>query len=594
MRWHVAMVALGLISGVPVLEAQTPLGTAFTYQGRLTDNSQPANGPYDLRFLLFDAPTGGSQLGPQVDLAGVSVTGGLFTVSLDFGSQGPVFTGDARWLEVAVSPAGGGTYTTLMPRQELTPSPHAVFSSTAPWAGISGIPAGFADGVDNDTTYSAGAGLDLAGTVFSLSDQGVTTAKLADQSVTSAKIANGAVGLAQIDTAQVQARISGTCAFGSYVRGINSDGTAVCELLPIPPALSIVDDDPSHVVAWHTSIAIGSDGLPAIAYGDFTVGAVRLAKCGNTGCSAGNVVTVVDDPPSASQNEVHVSMAIGSDGLPVISYWIFTAPGLRVAKCGNAACTSGNTLVVVDPGAGAGSSPSIAVGPDGLPVMSYSDQDAGALKLAKCGNAACTAGNSVVTVDDPPSGNLVGVGTSLAIATDGRPIISYRDVTAGALKVAKCGDSGCTAGNTLTTIDGVAGIGGDGGFTSLVIGADGRPVISYVVDDESALRVLRCGNALCTAGNTISTVDSMAASPSITIGSDGLPVVSYADITAGAIKVTKCADAGCAAGNATVSVASAGTFPSIAIGSDGLPVISYQDYNAQALKVAKCGNAACR
>ncbi|MDB6016144.1 MAG: Alpha-tubulin suppressor and related protein-like protein, partial [Pedosphaera sp.] len=38
-------------------------GTAFTYQGRLVDNSNPANGIYDFRFSLFDNSTGGTQFG---------------------------------------------------------------------------------------------------------------------------------------------------------------------------------------------------------------------------------------------------------------------------------------------------------------------------------------------------------------------------------------------------------------------------------------------------------------------------------------------------------------------------------------------------
>jgi hypothetical protein len=37
--------------------------TAFTYQGRLTDAGNPANGNYDLRFQLYDAPTGGNVIG---------------------------------------------------------------------------------------------------------------------------------------------------------------------------------------------------------------------------------------------------------------------------------------------------------------------------------------------------------------------------------------------------------------------------------------------------------------------------------------------------------------------------------------------------
>ncbi len=40
-----------------------PLGTAFTYQGRLHQSGQPAAGSYDLRFSLFDAESGGKSGG---------------------------------------------------------------------------------------------------------------------------------------------------------------------------------------------------------------------------------------------------------------------------------------------------------------------------------------------------------------------------------------------------------------------------------------------------------------------------------------------------------------------------------------------------
>src|SRR5205085_7644130 len=63
--------------------AQTPLGTAFTYQAQLKSNASPASGAFDFRFLLFDAPTGGAQIGPALCMDNSSVSNGLFTVSLD-------------------------------------------------------------------------------------------------------------------------------------------------------------------------------------------------------------------------------------------------------------------------------------------------------------------------------------------------------------------------------------------------------------------------------------------------------------------------------------------------------------------------------
>jgi len=106
-----------------------PLSTAFTYQGQLTDGGGPANGSYDLRFILYSAEVGGSQFGPIVTSDDIAVSNGLFTVPLDFGAG--VFTGEARWLEIAVR-AGNSTggYTTLT-RQPITAAPSALYAPTA-------------------------------------------------------------------------------------------------------------------------------------------------------------------------------------------------------------------------------------------------------------------------------------------------------------------------------------------------------------------------------------------------------------------------------------------------------------------------------
>jgi hypothetical protein len=120
------------VAGAEVAPAQTPVGTAFTYQGQLKQSGVPVDELADLEFTLWDADVGGSQVGPTLTFDGqggnpppVDVVKGLFTVLLDFG--GDVFTGDARWLEVCVAvPSGSGTWQTLSPRQELTPVPHAL------------------------------------------------------------------------------------------------------------------------------------------------------------------------------------------------------------------------------------------------------------------------------------------------------------------------------------------------------------------------------------------------------------------------------------------------------------------------------------
>lgn len=629
-------IALVVLARAGAVHAQTPQGTAFTYQGRLADAGAPADGTYDFQFRLFDAVTGGTQSGPSVVRDDVPVTAGLFTVALDFGA---VFAGSKRFLDIGVRPgASTGAFAGIAPRQELTPVPNAVFSANVPWTGVSSKPAGFADDMDDDvlgalacgggqvakwngsawacaadansggtvTSVATGAGLTGgpvtgAGTL-AVASGGITTALLANQAVTSPKIANGAVGLAQINTAQVQARIGGACPAGQYLRAINADGSVACEPVYAPSSIKIVDD-PTGQAGQYTSIETGADGLPVISHYESPAGILKLVRCGNLGCTSGNTHVTVDDP--ANDVGRWSSLAIGADGFPVISYADVTAGALKVAKCSNAACSSSIRTTVDDPPANSvGLYSSIAIGADGLPVISYHDATAGALKVVKCGNDACNNANTFTTVDDPANA-VVGTYTSVAIGAGGRPVISYHDATAGALKVARCGNAGCTAGNAITTVDDPADPNTIAGMaSSLAIGADGRPVVAYREDVFTTfrLKVAHCGNDACSAGTSLQVVDEPYGLPGdIAIGADGRPVISYYTPATCGLHVAKCGNAGCTAGNLLTSVdgpAGActefmGQGSSIAIGSDGLPVISY-GHSAGLLKVAKCGTQSCR
>lgn len=144
----------------------------FTFQGHLTQSGTPLNGIANLVFKLYDAQSGGSQLGGTISQTGWPVADGVFTIDLDF--TGVVFNGNGRWLQVEVNgtPLGG--------RIEVLPAPLAsssnalrgfnVAASTPTngqvlkWNGSAWAPAADAGG----SSYSAGAGLLLNGTEFSV------------------------------------------------------------------------------------------------------------------------------------------------------------------------------------------------------------------------------------------------------------------------------------------------------------------------------------------------------------------------------------------------------------------------------------------
>src|SRR5258708_5104030 len=111
--------------------ANTAFGqtTGFTYQGSLKGSGSPANGHYDFQFKLFDASTAGSQIGTTSTKTNTTVTGGMFTLTLDFGAG--AFPGSDRWLEISAKLTTDSTFTSLTPRQQISPNPYSIRAQSA-------------------------------------------------------------------------------------------------------------------------------------------------------------------------------------------------------------------------------------------------------------------------------------------------------------------------------------------------------------------------------------------------------------------------------------------------------------------------------
>ncbi len=112
------------------------LGSGFTYQGRLSDSGTTVTGTADMAFRLYDFYAGGTQIGPTVSRPGLPVADGYFATLVDFGAG--ALDGRGRWLEIDVNG------TTVLPRQELTPTPHALYAvraGTATYADSAGYAA---------------------------------------------------------------------------------------------------------------------------------------------------------------------------------------------------------------------------------------------------------------------------------------------------------------------------------------------------------------------------------------------------------------------------------------------------------------------
>ncbi|BAP54756.1 hypothetical protein THII_0459 [Thioploca ingrica] len=290
-------------------------------------------------------------------------------------------------------------------------------------------------------------------------------------------------------------------------------------------------------VDWYSSIKLNAQGYPVISYLDKTSNNLKLAVCGNVICTVNNSFNPINN---AGESGAYSSLTLNNQGYPVISY-IGVDSKLKLAVCGNATCTVNNTLVNL--GETIGWYLSLILDNQNSPVISY--YSGNSLKLAKCSDSICSTKefNIIDSVGD------VGDSSSIILNKQGYPVISYFDKTNKDLKLAICGNTTCTANNTLTIVDdaGGADMTGAGGFTSLALNSQGYPVISYFDIDNGDLKLAVCGNVTCTI-NTLTTVDStgiVGRYSSLALNSQGNPVIGYYDTTNQDLKLAVCDNPTC-------------------------------------------------
>jgi hypothetical protein len=291
---------------------------------------------------------------------------------------------------------------------------------------------------------------------------------------------------------------------------------------------------------------------------------------------------------TVSAGGAHSSSVSGADGFPLVAVYDGSNNRLLVVHCNDAACSSSTSTPVDSAAATVGRYPSATIGSDGLGFVSYLDATNHNLKVAHCTNVACSGFQTRTVIS---SGTVADDQTSVTVGTDGMPLISYVDN--GNLRVAHCADVACTTA-TWNAIDATSVA-----YSSLAIGADGLPLLSYLDNANSDLQVAHCADTLCASSTTTAydTANNAGYYTSITIGSDGLGLVSYRDATASSLKVAHCDNLACT--SATLSPVDSngieGEYSAITLGIDGLGVISYYDGGGatQDLKVAHCGNVTC-
>ncbi len=387
----------------------------------------------------------------------------------------------------------------------------AVRSNHISW---SRMPAGLQDG-DNDTTYSAGTGLGLAGTTFYITNGAIGSSQLASGAVRSNQIdwVSMPTGLQDgDDTADYQA--------GSEVVEIWQGGLVWPVDVTFSPAFSVTPIVTLGLNLAQTPGAAASTLITSKSTLGFHVDATA------PGWDA--------EPEGVHDNGDECSIAMVNDR-PCISYSRSTKLYFSYRWEGNGQFYA----EVADTNLNVGYYSSLAV-VDGRPAISYFDNANDNLKYVRADDADGTAWGTPVVVDSAGS---VGWMTSLAVV-DNRPAIAYMDDTKDHVKYVRATDSsGSGVWQTPVLVS-------TNGYWPDLKMVNGRPAMSFVDLKDGGLKYIRANDATGGTWGAAVTITSGASTAqyfnamAIVNGRPAIAFWEYHTSTgAGALKYVRAGDA---------------------------------------------------
>jgi hypothetical protein len=205
---------------------------------------------------------------------------------------------------------------------------------------------------------------------------------------------------------------------------------------------------------------------------------------------------------------------------------------------------------------------------------------------------AGAAGNSINTV------STFAGDSSLVLDADGNPVIAYRDALTTRLEIMHCDDPLCTGGGeTVASPDPQPGQ-----FPSLALDQDGNPIVSYYTTMFDRIKVLHCDDPDCAGTEVPTTPDPgiflVEWPTSMALDGDGNPVIAYS-IESDEVRIMHCNDEDCAGNDESITLHDDLTeAPSLVLDGDGNPVVAYHiitgpQFKAGAIRVMHCNDEDC-
>lgn len=340
------------------------------------------------------------------------------------------------------------------------------------------------------------------------------------------------------------------------------------------------------------AMAMKVDGTPVFVYTDFNAPHdLSTISCFDITCGT-SISTLHVDAAATTTRPINPSITIGPDGNPRISYTDDLTGELYVIACADPDCATPASHTNTGNVAAIGSTSQITIAPDGSSGIVFVDTT-GKVSFTTCVEADCLGVNDAVpVVVDALAG---GARPSLTYNTLGLPVIAYQVTnpspsTAHELRLAFCQDSGCSAADTVT-LDSFA----TAEYTpQALIGMDGSAVVVATDTNRDIVRFASCAGATC-AVNTTTIASGNPIGPDASLGfaiaPNGNPVIAHPEN--GSLSLLSCADAACTTSTQTFveTGATFGINPTIGIGNTGNPSISYLDSSNGDIRLATVGHS---
>ncbi|MDH4226463.1 MAG: hypothetical protein OEV59_01730 [Deltaproteobacteria bacterium] len=214
--------------------------------------------------------------------------------------------------------------------------------TAAAWGSITGMPAGFSDGTDNDTTYAAGTGLMLTGTTFGVVPAGITSSHIADGTIALADLnQNGCT------TNQIMKWNGGAWACAADVdtdttysagTGLMLTGTSFSVAAPL--SLSGANAGAGIITGTNTSATSSSAGLSGISTS--TTGLIYGVSGQSDSMSGRGVYGVASAASGFTMGVAGQSVSTGGTG---VVGWANAASGPTTGVAGQSDSTEGTGVL---------------------------------------------------------------------------------------------------------------------------------------------------------------------------------------------------------------------------------------------------------